>query len=46
MKETIARFRDVLARLQELYDQRPFIRPAVRMVMACVHDMSPPAQGA
>lgn len=29
----------VLTRLQELYDARPFLRPAVRMVMACVNDM-------
>jgi hypothetical protein len=35
----------VLHHLQDLYDKRPFIRPAVRMVMACVHDMRRAAQG-
>lgn len=29
----------VLARLQELYDARAFLRPAVRMVMECVRHM-------
>jgi len=39
--ETVEQFEQhVLARLKELYDTRPFLRPAVRMVMACVESIS------
>jgi hypothetical protein len=44
--QTIDQYTDfVLHRLQDLYDQRPFIRPAVRMVMACVRGMAQQVQG-
>ena len=38
--ESIDAFKEVvLGRLQELYDARAFIRPAVRMVMECIRSM-------